>query len=78
MMILRQVAVMTLIGGVAGLAAAVAVGRYAESLLYKLQGYDPLVLAGSAAALALVALGAGFVPAMRASQVEPMAALRYE
>ncbi len=77
-MILKQVAVMTLIGGVLGLAAAVAVGRLAESLLYKLQGYDPVVLAGSAVALTLVALGAGFVPALRASQVEPMTALRYE
>jgi predicted permease len=77
-MILKQVAVMTLIGGVLGLAAAVAVGRLAESLLYKLQGYDPVVLAGSAVALTLVALGAGFVPALRASQIEPMTALRYE
>jgi predicted permease len=77
-MILRQVAVMTLIGGMVGLAAAVAIGRFAGSLLYKLQGYDPFVLAGSAIALTLVALGAGFIPAMRASQIEPMTALRYE
>jgi len=35
-------------------------------------------LAGSAAALTLVALGAGFVPALKASRVEPMRALRYE
>jgi ABC-type antimicrobial peptide transport system permease subunit len=77
-MILKQVAVMTLIGGVLGLGAAVAVGHVAASLLYKLQGYDPLVLAGSAVALTLVALGAGFVPALRASRIEPMTALRYE
>jgi predicted permease len=77
-MILRQVAWMTLVGGTIGLAAAVAFGRFAESLLYKLQGYDPAVLAGSAVALTIVALGAGFIPALRASQVEPMTALRYE
>src|SRR5256712_391719 len=77
-MILRQVGVMTLVGGVIGLAAAVGLGRLAESLLYQLQGYDPAVLAGAAVALTLVALGAGFIPAHRASQVEPMSALRYE
>jgi ABC-type antimicrobial peptide transport system permease subunit len=69
---------MTLVGGAIGLAAAVGLGRLAESLLFQLQGYDPAVLAGAAAALTLVALGAGFIPAHRASQVEPMSALRYE
>jgi ABC-type antimicrobial peptide transport system permease subunit len=77
-MVLRQVGVMTLIGGAAGLALALALGRYAQSLLYQLQGYDPVVLAGSAAALAFVAMCAGFIPAQRASQVDPMQALRYE
>jgi predicted permease len=77
-MILRQVGLMTLVGGVVGLAAAVGLGRFAESLLYQLQGYDPAVLAGATAALTLVALAAGFIPAHRASQVEPMTALRYE
>jgi len=57
---------------------AVAVGHFAESLLYGLKGYDSVVLGGSAIALTLVALGAGFIPAMRASQIEPMTALRYE
>jgi len=76
--ILRQVAKMTVIGGVLGLTAAVAIGRLAESLLYQLNGYDPAVLASSGVALAMVALAAGFVPALRASQVDPMRALRYE
>ncbi len=77
-MVLRQVAVMALIGGAAGIALAVALGRFAESLLYQLKGSDPAVLAISAVALTLVALGAGFIPAYRASQVDPMQALRYE
>jgi hypothetical protein len=77
-MVLRQVAKMTLVGGVIGLAAAVAIGRLAASLLYELQGYDPAVLTGSGVALTIVALGAGFIPALRASQVDPMRALRYE
>ncbi len=77
-MILRQVGMMTLVGGAIGLALAVWLGRYAESLLYQLKGSDTVVLSASAIALALVALGAGFIPAHRASQVDPMRALRYE
>jgi len=77
-MIFRQVGVMTLVGGAIGLAAAIGLGRLAQSLLYQLQGSDPAVLAGAAVALTIVALGAGFIPAHRASQVEPMRALRYE
>jgi predicted permease len=77
-MVLRQVGMMTLIGGVVGLAGAVWAGRAAKSLLYQMEGYDPLVLAGSVVLLALVALGAGFIPAHRASRIDPMLALRYE
>ena len=77
-MVLRQVGTMVAVGGVIGLAAAVGLGRLAQSLLFQLQGSDPLVLAGSAVSLALVALAAGLVPAHRASQVDPMRALRYE
>ncbi len=77
-MVLRQVGVMTLVGGALGLAAAISLGRLAESLLYQMKGWDPAVLAGSAVVLTIVALGAGFIPAQRASRVEPMQALRYE
>ena len=77
-MVLRQVGIMTLCGAVIGLTAAFWLGRFAQSLLYRLQGSDPTVLAGAAAALAVVALAAGFVPAHRASKIEPMRALRYE
>ncbi|HZT77989.1 MAG TPA: ABC transporter permease [Vicinamibacterales bacterium] len=77
-MILRQVGVMTLVGGTIGLAASLWLGRLAQSLLFQMKGYDPLVLAAATAALALVALAAGFIPALRASRVDPMHALRYE
>jgi len=77
-MVLGQVGVMVAIGGAIGLAAAVGLGRLAQSLLFELQGTDPLVLAAAAVSLSLVALAAGFVPAHRASQVDPMSALRYE
>jgi predicted permease len=77
-MVLRQVGFMTIVGGGVGLAAAVALARLAQSLLFQMQGSDPFVLVGAAVALTLVALGAGFIPAHRASRVDPMRALRYE
>ena len=77
-MVLRQVAVMTAIGGIVGIAAAVALGRGARSLLFELEGHDPTVVVLSAVVLTLVALGAGYIPALRASRVDPMKALRYE
>jgi len=77
-MVLRQVALMTVIGGGIGLVAALGVGRWAKSLLFELEGHDPMVLAASAILLTLVALGAGYLPALRASKIDPMQALRYE
>ncbi len=77
-MVLAQVGRMTLVGGAVGLVAAVWLGRLAQSLLYQLTGWDPAVLTGAAVTLALVAFSAGFIPARRASLVEPMQALRYE
>ncbi len=77
-MVLRQVAIMTVIGGTVGLLASIWLGNLAGSLLFELKGYDPAVLVVSAALLGAVAMGAGFLPALRASRVEPMQALRYE
>jgi predicted permease len=77
-MVLRQVALMVLVGGVIGIAAAIAFGISVESLLFELKGYDPSVIAISAVVLTVVALGAGVIPAERASRIDPMRALRYE
>jgi ABC-type antimicrobial peptide transport system permease subunit len=77
-MVLRQVGVMTIIGGAIGLTSAAWLGRLAQSLLFQMKGADATVLVASAVALTLVALAAGFIPAHRASQVDPMRALRYE
>jgi putative ABC transport system permease protein len=77
-MVLRQVGRMTLIGGVIGIIGALALEKTARSLLYGLAGHDPLVMTASAVVLALVALGAGYLPARRASKIHPMQALRYE
>jgi predicted permease len=77
-MVLRQVTIMTLIGGVIGIAGAVALGSAAKSILFEIKGNDPRVMVVSALLLTLVALGAGYIPALRASRVDPMQALRYE
>ncbi|HTL05206.1 MAG TPA: ABC transporter permease, partial [Gemmatimonadales bacterium] len=77
-MVIRQVARMTLVGGVIGLGAALGLGRVAKSLLYQISGADPFILVGATLVSVLVALGAGYLPALRASKVHPMQALRYE
>ncbi|HSA24768.1 MAG TPA: FtsX-like permease family protein, partial [Myxococcota bacterium] len=77
-MVLVQVGKMILVGGAIGLVAAVVIGRVAQSLLFQMEGSNPSVLAISALVLGLVALGAGLAPAIRASRLDPVRALRYE
>ena len=77
-MVLKQVGIMTLIGGIIGLSAAIGGGRLAKTLLFEIQSHDPLVMLSASVLLALVAIVAGLIPATRASRVDPMQALRYE
>jgi ABC-type antimicrobial peptide transport system permease subunit len=77
-MVLRQVALITVIGGAIGMAAGIAAGRAAESLLFEMKGTDPIVFISATALLALVAFVAGFLPAQKAAHIDPMIALRYE
>jgi predicted permease len=77
-LVMRQVGVMLIIGGVIGISAALGAGRAARSLLYELQGHDPVAFAIAVVLLACVGLAAGWVPARRAALVDPMHALRYD
>ncbi|MBL0891183.1 MAG: ABC transporter permease [Gemmatimonadaceae bacterium] len=77
-LVMRQMAVMTLVGSVIGIAAAFALGRAAQSQLYQLEGHDPLVFSAAVVVLALVAFGAAWLPARRAALVDPMQALRFD
>ncbi|HEX5420801.1 MAG TPA: FtsX-like permease family protein, partial [Gammaproteobacteria bacterium] len=77
-MVLREVAVMALVGTVLGGSAAFLLGRAARSLLYGVEAADPIAFAAAAIVLAAVTLGAAYVPARRASRVDPMVVLRYE
>jgi putative ABC transport system permease protein len=76
--VLRETLVLVCIGIALGIPAALAGTRLVRSLLFGLGFADPIVIVSAAAVLALVAALAGFLPARRASQVDPMVALRYE
>lgn len=77
-LVLRQVARMELIGAPLGIIGAVVLARAAKSQLYEMDGVDPTVMAWSVALLAVVALAAALVPALRASRVQPVTAMRAE
>jgi len=77
-MVLRQVGLMTVVGGAVGLLGAYEIGKGAGSLLYEMKGSDPGILVIAAVLITGVALAAGFFPARRASRIDPMRALRYE
>ena len=87
-MVMRGALAQVFIGLALGIPAALIAGHLmatqtdtsvnAYSLLYKVSGYDPLALAGATLLLALCAVAASFIPARRASSIEPMQALRTE
>lgn len=77
-MVLRQGLTLTVIGLAIGIAIALVVGRFAASVLYDTSGSDPLTFCAVSAVLLLTAVVAILIPAVRAADVQPMDALRYE
>jgi len=77
-MVLRESMLLVAIGIVIGLAGALAGGRFVESVLFGLSTTDTVTMSVAIAAIITVSLAACYLPARRASRVEPMIALRYE
>jgi predicted permease len=78
LLVFRENAVVAGIGTVGGLTIALLVSRALGSFLYGTSAHDPWVLLGSVTALTLIASVASLLPALRASRIEPMAAIRCE
>jgi len=76
--VLRQVARMAAIGIALGIVGSILLGRAAQSLLFGVAAGNALALAAAAVVLIAVTLGAAYIPARRASRVDPMSVLRYE
>ncbi len=77
-MVLREAAWLSLLGVALGLGSVLALVHLVKTMLYGLQPRDPASLAGSALLLLAIALLAAWIPAARASRVEPTVALRHE
>jgi putative ABC transport system permease protein len=77
-LIMQRGILLTGIGLVIGIALALALGRLISGLLYGVTPRDPLTLLGVAMFLACVAVLATYIPARRATRVDPLVALRYE
>jgi putative ABC transport system permease protein len=74
--VLRRGMALTIAGLAAGIAAALAITRLVASMLVNVSAADPMTFAGAALFLASVALLASYLPARRATKVDPMVALR--
>ena len=77
-MVLGEAGLLLVVGLVVGTVLALLLGKMASTLLYGLKPYDPLTITLAALGLAGVALLASYIPARRATRVDPLVALRHE
>jgi ABC-type antimicrobial peptide transport system permease subunit len=76
--VLHEILILVSIGVVIGLPITLAGDRLISNMLFRLKPTDPATLIGATVLLLIVAATAGYLPARRASLVDPMVALRYE
>jgi ABC-type antimicrobial peptide transport system permease subunit len=77
-MVMRECSRTASVGLVLGIAAALGLIRVVRAMLYGIDAFDPLTIAATVGLLLLVALGAAWIPALRAARLQPMVALRNE
>ena len=77
-MVMREVVVLLSIGLAIGIPAAMALGQFVSAQLYGIEPRDPWIAGSTMLLLAVVSAAAGLIPAYRASQIDPILALRYE
>jgi predicted permease len=77
-LVIKQGIRLALVGTVIGAGVALGITRYLTSMLYNVRATDPLTVASVAVLLSIVSLAACFIPARRATRVDPMVTLRYE
>ena len=77
-LVMRESMILVVVGVVIGVAVALGLSRFVATLLYGLAGTDAMTMAAAIGVMVLVSALAGFLPARRASRVDPMVALRYD
>ena len=77
-LVMKEVLLLLVIGLVVGIPTAIALGQYVSSQLYGIEPNDPWIAASTMALLTVISAAAGLIPARRASQIDPILALRYE
>ncbi len=77
-LVMRDVLLLLVLGLAVGIPAAIGLGRFVATQLYGIKANDPSIAGASMIVLIVVAALAGFIPARRASRIDPILALRYE